>query len=783
MAHIKSRKHAAAPQSRLSTPTLATLAGVAGLAWPGVAAAQTTSAEQQLPPVRVQSTQEADYKADTSSSPKFTQPLVDTPQTITVIKKEVLQEQGAVTLSEALRNTPGITFLMGENGNTQSGDSIVLRGFDTQGSIFVDGIRDLGTITRDMYNIEQVEVIKGPSGSDYGRGAPSGSINLGTKLPLGENFVAGSAAVGTADRYRVTADLNRALDLGLPGTSVRLNVMKEGGDVPGRDHVDKRAWAVAPAIAFGLGTPARAYVYASHISQNGRPDGGIPTIGLPGFYNQQLANNGVTNPARVDTENFYGSILDFDRVKADMVTARFEFDLKPGTTVRNTSRYGRSEQYRSVTSVIGLFPANGPTPDFSDPSTWSVARNRADGSNRNSDGGQSKFQTNDILTNQTNLTTTFDTGPVKHDLSTGFELIYEKQNRKQLAGATGVPNGTAAPAANLYNPDPYFALPTYSPHTNGNFDKGETTTAAVYAFDTITLTPQWLLTGGIRLERYKTEFSNNRVLQPAFGTTAEIPASSLNLETSDNLFSWKLGTVFKPATNGSVYLAYAVSQQPPGGANFLLSDLNSSGNNPNLDPQEGSNIELGTKWDLLGGRLALTGAIYRSQNKKELLEIGDGEYAQVGKRQVQGVELGAVGAITPNWNLSAGYAFMDSEIKRGTALNTGGILQWTPRHTFTAWTTYRLPVGLTLGGGARFVDSIARSSNTSFATPPAGVVEVDSYWVFDAMAAYAINRNVSLQLNVYNLFDKDYVARVNNGGGRYYPGVPRSAMLSANFRF
>lgn len=778
MSYIKSRKHAAPGPILRSAPTLAALAT---LALPLGVQAQSTgtgSNDTVLPQVRVEGTADNPYKAEAPSSPKFTQPLVDTPQTISVIPKEVLQEQGSVTLSEALRNTPGITFLMGENGNTQSGDSIVMRGFDTQASIFVDGIRDLGTITRDVYNIEQVEVVKGPSGSDYGRGAPTGYINLATKLPFGENAYTGGISYGSGDRYRITADLNRAVQLGsLPGTAVRLNVMKQAGDTPGRDHVEDRAWAIAPSIAFGLNTPTRVYLYASHISQRGRPDGGIPTIGLPGFFNQTLADAGVS-PGKVDTENFYGSLLDFDRVKADLFTARFEHDLAPGTTISNVSRYGRSEQYRSVTSVIGLT-----FPDVNDPSTWQVARNRADGSNRNSDGGQSKFQTNDILTNQTNLRTAFKTGTVEHDLSTGVEFIYEKQNRKQLEGATGVANGTLVPPANLYNPDANFELPLYNPRTNGNFDKGETTTVALYAFDTLKLNPQFQLTGGVRLERYKTEFTNNRVLQPAFGTTLEIPASSLNLETSDTLFSWKLGAVYKPAANGSVYLAYATSQQPPGGANFLLSDLNNSGNNPNLDPQKGSNIELGTKWDLLDGRLNVSGAIYRSENKKELLQVDDGVYAQVGKRQVQGLELGAVGQITPAWSLIAGYAFMDSEIKRGSEANQGGILQWTPRHTLTLWSTYRLPIGLTVGGGARYIDTVRSSSTVVSAAPLTGVVEVPSYTVFDAMATYPVTPNVSLQLNVYNVFDKDYVSRVNNGRNRYFPGAPRTATVSANFRF
>ena len=232
MDYIRSRKHAVQPATRRS----ATAAALAALAIPAAvhaqgtpqSTAQATPSEQALPEVKVKGNNDAPYKADTISSPKFTQPLVDTPQTITVIKKEVLQEQGAVSLSDALRNTPGITFLMGENGNTATGDSIFMRGFDTQGSIFVDGIRDLGTVTRDTYNIEQVEVVKGPAGADIGRGSPTGYINLVTKLPLAEDFSAGSVSVGSGVRGRATADLNRQLDLGVEGSAVRLNAMVSG---------------------------------------------------------------------------------------------------------------------------------------------------------------------------------------------------------------------------------------------------------------------------------------------------------------------------------------------------------------------------------------------------------------------------------------------------------------------------------------------------------------------------------------------------------------------------
>src|SRR6218665_287100 len=217
MAYIVSRKKAAHPLPSRLTHTTAALALMA----PVLALAQQSEPSSSLSAVKVKATAENDYKADKSSSPKITQPLVDTPQTITVIKKELLLEQGATTLSEALRNTPGITFQMGENGNTQTGDSIFMRGFDTQNSIFVDGIRDIGTYSRDVFNLEQVEVVKGPVGADIGRGAPTGYINLATKVPTLTDANSGTLTLGMAETKRRTLDLNPALPLFRDRTPVR----------------------------------------------------------------------------------------------------------------------------------------------------------------------------------------------------------------------------------------------------------------------------------------------------------------------------------------------------------------------------------------------------------------------------------------------------------------------------------------------------------------------------------------------------------------------------------
>ncbi|HEX2605372.1 MAG TPA: TonB-dependent receptor, partial [Oxalicibacterium sp.] len=475
-------------------------------------AGNTENNAETLPQITVQGASVDNYKADTVASPKFTQPLVDTPQTISVIKKELFQQQNATTLTEALRNTPGVSLQLGENGNTQTGDSIFMRGFDTSGSIFVDGIRDVGTISRDTFNLDQIEVVKGPSGSDNGRGASSGYVNLVSKTAQLDDFSLASVTTGTDDRYRVTADLNRKLDIGIPGSAFRLNLMNQNYGTPGRDDVTSKRWGVAPSLVFGLGTPTRTTINYLHLEQNNIPDGGVPTFGLSGYKFATL----LPGP-KVDSSNFYGQPGDHDNATVDQVTLKFEHDIAPGTTIRNTTRVGRSKQDLVVTGVNAV---NQPT---ANPSTWTVNLSR-----------QGKQQTNDIVTNQTNLTTEFDTGFIKHTLSTGVEFIYEKQNTDTAFTVQpgAAPGGVNTAISNLYSPTVVAGLPM--PQYLGAFTNGNTFTTAAYAFDTLKLSDRWMLNAGVRWDKFKTKSDS------ASYASSTNPALTQNgdQELDDSLLSW-----------------------------------------------------------------------------------------------------------------------------------------------------------------------------------------------------------------------------------------------------
>ncbi|NKF22466.1 catecholate siderophore receptor Fiu [Solimonas marina] len=743
----------------------------------------------QLSGVKVEADVEATspYKADAVQSPKFTQPLRDTPQTIQVITKELFNQQGATSLTEALRNSPAVgTFYAGENGSTTTGDTIYMRGFDASSSIFVDGVRDLGSVTHDLFNIDQVEVEKGPAGTDNGRTSPSGAINLVTKQANLDNAISGTLTTGTDGQHRATADLNQRLDA-IPGAALRLNVLWQDSDVAGRDHVNNSRSGIAPSLGFGLNTDTRAYIDLFYVKQNNVPDGFVPTIGLPTWTPQTGEEALVGHP--VDSSNYYGTRYDHDDDTSKMATLRLEHDFSEKLKVRNIARWGETSQDYMLTSFMGT-SANVTTSNPDDPSdlsAYTLAR-----SNLNT-----KDQINKILTDQLNLTYEFETGLIKHSLSTGLEVTREELYSHDVS-ASGVS------AANLYDPD-WNDVGTLTVTRPGSRSHGRTDTESAYAFDTLKFFEDRLLvTGGVRFDHYKTDYLatgvcntegygvNSRRTIYCNGADLGDIVTSADASDSDTLFNWKLGVVYKPVEAASLYADYALAQQPPGGSNFQLaaaSDTSLSANSINADPQKTKTAELGAKWDALDGLLSLNGALFRTEVSNEINSDDldeNGAPTQTGKKRVQGVELSAVGNITENWSISAGYTYQKTKIEDGPTVTSDGSsnLTYTPKDAFTSWTTYRLPYGVTIGGGARYVAGLHKGSDGGDtagggATPSS----TSSYTVWDAVASYDVSRNFTLRANAYNVFDKDYIAAINKSGYRYQPGTPRTFLFSADFRF
>lgn len=750
------------PQDSYSLNTLThSLAAV--LATPALfltpqAVAQSSEGVTEMAPVQVQGDR-SPYQTTTVPSPKFTAPLLDTPRTVQVVPQQVIQDQVANSLSDVLRNSPGITFGAGEGGRP-GGDLPIIRGQNSANSIFVDGVRDPGVQTRDTFNVEQVEIIKGPDSVYSGRGGAGGSINLISKTPQADNFAAGQVQVGTDSNYRLSADGNWRFD---DKAAFRLNVMGARGDIPGRDDaVDFKRFGIAPSLTLGVGTPTRITLSYYHYQDRSMPDYSIP-------YDPQ-SGEPVTETRGVSRKTFYGlSGRDFMKGHDDVGTLDFQHDISDTLRLRSVLRYGKT-----ITDYVATNP---------DDSKGNVTKGLV---YRAMKAGY--FDT-DTFSNQTDLTGEFQTGSWKHSFDLGFEYSNIQQDRDSYNQT--IPSGPmpcTVAAADPKNPALCTSLWDADPHTNYPGDvarahnpaKYNTDTIAFYAFDTVKLTEQWQASAGLRWDRYSTSGSNI-----ARGRTdpASVPAF-YDVSRDDNLLNYQVGLAYKPVPNGTIYATYGTSSTPSAISSSAVSDAVSI-SAASLEPEKSRTVEVGTKWQVFDDRLTLSAAAFQDVRKNTSVAVSATETEQIGKAKVKGIELGFSGSITPKWNVFGGYTFMNSEQVEG-AFNSGAVgqdLPNTPRNAFSLWTTYRVLPKLTVGGGAYYVDKVYGNSDASKnadGTPKARWVP--SYWRFDTMAGYEFSKNVGAQLNVLNIFDEVYYSKAY---AAHYAqlGTGRAAILSLNVRY
>lgn len=712
------------------------------------------------------------------SSPKFTVPLVDTPQTISVVTSDVFKAQGATNLSEVLRNTPGITFAAGEGGNVAFGDSFFMRGFDASGSIFVDGVRDTGAYNRDTYNLEQVEIAKGPAGADTGRGGSSGYINLSTKVPSTKQGASGQLIYGGAADgepvQRATLDVNQPLNA---KTAFRVAALWQDSGVPGRDHITNQSWGLSPSLALGLGTDTQFTLAATFDRIDNVPDSGLPVAALPGV------NLPGGTPAAVDQANTYSLPgQDYEKVDRTSFTARLSHDFSGSLRLVNQTKWIDTDR----DSIVSYFQSSSTTATTFSPTTTPV--NPATGAippsyvTYNPANGlvtPRRLHTethNTILSNQTNLATQFETGRIRHSASVGLELSREEQTVPTWSAVGGVPTS-------LTNPDPNrVATAAQTPYRAANrpYTKGRIDTAALYAFDTLQLSPCLLLNASLRWEAYSIHYES------LAAATASAPSPvTVVLTKRDDILSWKTGIVFKPNANGSLYAAFANTLTPPG-SSFTLSTTAGNQNNPNVSPLESRNYELGAKWEFLQGRLTTNLALYRTENFNfTSTDAVTGLPTQDIRQLVQGIELGLSGKLTKDWLVFGGIGYIDSEYQSAgttSAANDGAALRFTPRLSGNLWTTYAIAKRLTIGGGLQYTDSVLRSTSNTLALTATSIPSIPDYWLLNLMAAYALNDKLTLRLNINNVTD-EFSYRLNNNGGRYYPGAPRSFLLTADWKF
>ncbi len=666
------------------------------------------------------------------SSPKYTQPLRDVPQTINVITKEVIEEQAATTLRDVLRNVPGLTVVAGEGG-APAGDNLTLRGFSARNDVFVDGVRDLSPQARDPFNLEQVEVTKGPSSAYSGRGSAGGSINLVSKAPGIKSFYDFTANFGTDETKRVTGDVNVPLEkLGWgAGTAFRFNFMAHESGIAGRDVVENQRWGIAPSLAVGIGTPTRLTLGYLKVNQYNISDYGIPWVPATNNVLREFRDQ----PAPVPRDTYYGfRDRDHEDLTSDIATIKLEHDFNEAITLRNQFRFAHSTRDSIATP-----------PRFASNDTLVINREM-----------RSWLTDDNVWDNQTDMISRFSTGEVRHAVVGGVSFTREENERMTRTA----PNATTT----LFDPNPddvYDGEIMISPIVGNVVGKS----AAVYAFDTMSIGRKVQVNGGARFDYFDADGNDllgNRVSRV------------------DQLVSWRAGLVFKPRDNGSVYAAYGTSLSPS------LEGLSYGTADSRIDPEETYTFEAGTKWDVFKERLSLSLAGFRvdkTNARTPAIVPGGPPTVLDGEQRVIGAEVGIAGRIRRAWTVLVGYTFLDSKIlKSNNGPNTlplatlpdqGKAIQNTPKHSANVWTTYETPWRVTVGGGIRYVDErFGNNANTR---------KVDSYWTADLLASYAISENIALRVNVFNLNDAYYFDRL--GGGHLIPGPARSANVSIGFKF
>lgn len=734
------------------------------------AAMQAHAAEsakpQELPKISV-GVREDSYKPEVLSSPKYTELLRDTPQTITVVTRKVMDQQSLVGLREVLSTLPGITFGAGEGGGGY-GDKVNLRGFNADNDITIDGVRDSALYTRsDNFNIESLELVNGANSVYSGAGAVGGSINLVTKVAQQGEFNRLTAGAGTDSYGRFTGDMNQQLS---DSTAVRLNVMAHRNDTAGRDFEKAERYGFAPSIAFGLGSDTRFTLSYLH-----QKDDNTPSYGVPYFKNE--FNDGAL--PGIDSENYYG-FHNFDKQEntSDVATAVLQHEFSDSFSIRNLTRWSQIEQLSRVTPPQGI---------------WCLASgiNVATGAACDTPGvftqsgpaGTTRDTRNTLLHNQTDATVSFNTGAVAHTVVLGASLTHETfdlVNGNSLRNSDGtIP---PLPLKDIADPDSTWSGPVnfiVSGKTRGELDN-----QALYAFDTLKFTPHWWLSLAGRFEHNEGDTGSVAIDTPAAGGAVTVNPT---FENSDDLFSYRASAVYKPAEAGTIYLAYSNSKTPSKASVNGACTVQTC----QTDPETAVNIEFGTKWDVLEERLALSASIFRNDRRNyKVADPGNpdnpsGQQQLDGKARVDGVSLGAAGTLSKQWSIFANYAYLDSEVlqsvsdfvKQSTGIDAqkGNPLTNTPRHSASLWTTYVLDRWI-FGYGATYQGKTYLSNNT------VPLFQTDDYWVHRVMASYQFNPSLGLQLNINNLTDKEYYARIRNNRWAT-PGEGRTAILSLSGSF
>ncbi|MET0720043.1 MAG: TonB-dependent siderophore receptor, partial [Tardiphaga sp.] len=693
---------------------------------------------------------------------RFTAPLLNTPQTVNVVSQQLMQDQRTTSVVDALRNVPGITFTAGEGG--VQGDQINIRGYTARNDIYRDGIRDPGWYARDAFSVDSVEVYKGPSSFVFGRGSTGGVINIVSKLPQARDFYTVEGTGTSAAGGRIATDFNKTFG----DVSARLAMVGYDTDVAGRDFAHIKRYGFAPSVAWQVTDQTKntlSYVYQN---DDNIADRGIPM--LPGSY----FGTTYRQPAPVPRNTYFGVATagqdDIEQTQAHSLINKFEHEFNPGLKLTNTTGYSNVERFNR-TRPVQLSNLNTATSNLwnsavggtrlatpGNPLTSATALSNIWIANTNHFQNQTN---NALISNVTDVNAKFATGFLQHNVLVGME--WSREDREQFRTVFNDPY-----RINVANPDPY-AVGVLNTDTAATISNANS--RGFYAQDQMKVTDWLELLGGIRYDVFNANARTYSFDRRTGGapTTAVVPT---NLNSNTDFLSYRAGVVLHPTANSSVYYMRGTSANPPAEFTTITNGQQS------LAPVESEVDEIGAKADLLNNKLNVNAAIFRIKKKNDYENRGTAgapEYVAIGTSQVEGFEIGATGKLTDQWSVSGGYAYLKSRLLESlTVANVGNQLALTPQNSFSVFTTYDLDRQWTIGGGAFYVDS--RFIGV------ANDAKIPDYWRFDAMAAYKVNRNFTLQFNIYNIADEYYFDSAA-GAGYAIPGQGRYVSLSGRASF
>jgi catecholate siderophore receptor len=688
------------------------------LASQSAAAAATDSVV--LAPMKVEQKRNAYGVERIRSATKTDTPLRNVPQSISVVTDEQIRDQSMKGMADVVRYVPGVQMAQGEGHR----DAPILRGNATTADFFVDGMRDDVQYLRDLYNVERVEVLKGPNGMIFGRGGSGGLINRVTKQA---NWVAGheiGLTYGSWEARRMTGDFNQVVNDRL---ALRLTALFEDSN-SFRDYGEVERWAINPTASFTFGDATLVEVGYEHFEDDRTVDRGVPS--------HFKAGHSRGKPLKVNESTHFGSPDDsYATAEVDALNARITHQFANGATLVNQTRYADYEKFYQ-----NVYPA----------AAYNATTNRV----RLGAYNNATDRTN--LINQTDLTVSGNVLGFDHTLLAGVELSRQvTENFRE----TGYFNTAATlTSANVTPEDSIYRGPVRFRHnTSDAANESVAKTAALYLQEQIELTKQWELLLGVRYDNFKMDLDDYK------------GGNHVELSSSDDLFSPRAGLIYKPLDNLSFYTSYSIAYVPRAGEQ--LASLSAS--NRALDPEEFTNREIGVKWDI-NERLAATAALYRLErtNVAAADPNNSARSILVDGQRVRGVELSLTGNLTDAWQVTGGYAYQKSRLQ--TPDFDGNEIPQVPRDSFSLWNRYDFDPQWGVGLGLIYQSDVFAANDNTVVLP--------SFTRIDAAVYYKASPQLRLQLNVENLLNEEYYASAH-GNNNIMPGSPLAFGLSANVSF